>query len=59
MVNGKFERMWEEAVVARIKAISRNLPCGSSGKPQNTLVRIAGVRAEILTQDLPNTKQEC
>jgi hypothetical protein len=28
-------------------------------KPQNTSVRIPGLRAEILSRDLPSTKQEC
>jgi hypothetical protein len=29
------------------------------GKPRKTSVRIAGLRSEIWTRDIPNTKQEC
>jgi hypothetical protein len=29
------------------------------GKPRKTSVRITNIRAEILTQDLQNMKQEC
>jgi hypothetical protein len=31
---------------------------GQTGKPQKPSVRITGFQAEILTWDLPNTKQE-
>jgi hypothetical protein len=31
---------------------------GRAGKKHNTSVRIPGFRAEILTQNLPNTKHE-
>jgi hypothetical protein len=53
-VNDEFESMWKEAVVAIIPAFAwRNWE-----KPRGLSITIDGLRAEILTLDLPNTKQE-
>jgi hypothetical protein len=40
------------------KVLPRHFPEGSEENHEN-LVKIAGLGVEILTQDLPNTKQEC
>jgi hypothetical protein len=43
-MNNEFETVWKEAVVAEFKVLSQNFN---------------GLRAEILTPDLPKPKQEC
>jgi hypothetical protein len=49
--------MWKEAVVALFKILS--LTCLERlRKTTKTSVRIAGLRAEILTLDLQDTKQD-
>jgi hypothetical protein len=47
-VGDKFERMWEEAVVAYFKVLSRNLPGGTEENHQ-TFVGMAGLRVEPAT----------
>jgi hypothetical protein len=51
--------MWTEAVVAQFKVISRHLTAGT--EENHDKLRIAGLRAEIGTRDLPNsnTKEDC
>jgi hypothetical protein len=41
------ERIWEEAVVAKFRVLSRYLPGGIKENHEKTTVRIAGVWAEI------------
>jgi hypothetical protein len=49
-VNGKLERAWKEAAVARTQTEGK--------KPQQNSVKISGVQAEIRTQNLPITNME-
>jgi hypothetical protein len=39
--------MWYEAVVAKFKSLSRNLPGGIEENQEEIYVRIASLRAEI------------
>jgi hypothetical protein len=53
----ELETVWKRAVVAWYEALSRHLPGGTEendGRP-----RMAGLRADIWTRDLPNTGHNC
>jgi hypothetical protein len=50
--------MWKEAFVIKFKALYLHLSGGSDSNHENP-VRVAGLRSEILTRDIPCTKQEC
>jgi hypothetical protein len=52
-----FERMWKEVVVAKFKVVFQHW-LGRAEVNHENFVRIAGLRAEIWTRDLPNTKQD-
>jgi hypothetical protein len=52
------EGIWKEAVVANFNALSWHSPIGNE-ENHKIPVRIADLRAEILTWHLPNMKQEC
>jgi hypothetical protein len=43
----------------KFEVLFRRSPGGTLKKPRITSVRIACLRAEVLTLDLMNTKQEC
>jgi hypothetical protein len=46
-MKNKLERIWEDTIVAQLKALSRYLPGETEEKPRKTSVRINGLRAEI------------
>jgi hypothetical protein len=48
----------EGVVVYNGKILSQHLPEGTEGNHENP-IRIAGLRDEISTDDLLNTRQEC
>jgi hypothetical protein len=48
----------EEAVVAYFKVLLGHFPGGTVGNHEKS-VSIAGLRAEIQTRYLPNTKEDC
>jgi hypothetical protein len=50
----ELERIWQEAVVASFKVISRNSPGETEKKPQKTSIMITG--AENRNLDLANAK---
>jgi hypothetical protein len=52
-VHGR-KRSWH-----KVKVLSQHLPRRNWVKPRKTSVRIAGLRADIWTWDVSNTKQEC
>jgi hypothetical protein len=49
----EMKRLWPN-----FELLTRNLPAGTAQTLENS-VRMAGLRAEISTRDLQNTKQEC
>lgn len=57
VLNDELETMCKEAVVACFNVLSHHLLAGTE-KATNK-VRTAGLRGEIRTRDLLNTKQEC
>jgi hypothetical protein len=60
LVNYELERMWKEAVVAQFKvATTVVIFWRDSGRLQEISVRTAGVRLEIWTRKVLNTKQQC
>jgi hypothetical protein len=59
-VNYELERIWKEAAVFYFKVLSRNFHGGTKeNHTKKPSVIVAGLRTEIDTQNLPNTKQDC
>jgi hypothetical protein len=58
-VNDELERIWKEAVVAKVKVLSQHLPGGTEESHEKSPVTIVGFRAHNLTGNLQNTKQVC
>jgi hypothetical protein len=57
MINEQeLERIWKEGVVALLKVLFRYFP-GVTEENHKTSVRIADIRAKVLTQDLPYAKE--
>jgi hypothetical protein len=54
-VNTDLERMWKEVVVACFQVLYQHLP-GVVERTTETLATRVGLRAEIRTRYLPNTK---
>jgi hypothetical protein len=57
-MNDELERMWKEAVVAWVLRYYAGICLQGLRKPAKNLIMIAGLRPEIWTRDIPNTKQE-
>jgi hypothetical protein len=57
-MNDELERIWKEAVVLFYGAITE-FAWRDWGKSRIRSVRLAGLRAELWTLDLPNKKQVC
>jgi hypothetical protein len=58
-MNNESEMMWREAVVAQYLGTIPAFAWRDWEKPRQKSARIACLRAEIRTRDLPNTAQEC
>jgi hypothetical protein len=55
-VNDKLLRMWKKLVVTYFKTLSTILLEGLRKTTEKTLVRLSGLLAKNLIQDLPNIK---
>jgi hypothetical protein len=57
-VNGDFERVWEESVVAYFKIISQHLPAGTEKNNNKPPVRIICVPGGVRTGFSPRASQK-
>jgi hypothetical protein len=55
----RLETIWKEAIVPKFWGSIPTFACSVSENSRKISVNVAGLRAEIWTRDLTNTKQEC